>query len=132
MKLNNYTEYAFRVLMYLMMHKSEKTRVQEIADFFELSANHLNKIVQQLAKHELVITTRGKNGGVEISAQGEEISLDQLIVILEPREEVAQCMGSKSIMPCRLAGDCKLRGIFGGAREAFFEHLRKYKIKDLI
>ena len=59
--------------------------------YFELSANYLNKIVQQLAKYELVITTRGKNGGVEISAQGEEISVDQLIIILEPREEVAQC-----------------------------------------
>lgn len=132
MKLNNYTEYAFRVLMYLLMHESEKSKVLDIADYFGLSINHLNKVVQQLAKHELVITTRGKNGGVEISKKGAEITVDQLIILLEPREEIAQCMGGKNLVPCRLAGDCKLRGVFGVAREVFYEHLRQYKIKDLI
>ena len=132
MQLNNYTEYAFRILIYLQMQEPEKARVQDIADFFGLSSNHLNKVVQQLAKLELVKTIRGKNGGVEISEKGKDITLDQLVMLLEPHEEVAQCEGSNSLVPCRLAPSCKLRGIFGEARQEFFKHLSKYKVRDLV
>jgi len=77
MKLNNSIEYAFRVLMYLMIHKSEKSKIQDIADYFTISTHHLNKVVQKLSKLELIKTVRGKYGGIEITEKGEELTLDE-------------------------------------------------------
>ena len=132
MKLNNYTEYAFRVLIYLLMNKSERVKVRDIADYFTISTHHLNKVVQKLSKHELVKTMRGKHGGIMITEKGELLHVDELIKLLEPREEVAQCLGSKNLVPCALAESCKLRGIFSGAKQDFYSHLRQYQIKDLV
>jgi len=81
-----------------------------------------------LSKLELIKTVRGKYGGIEITEKGEELTLDELIILLEPRKEVAQCIGSKNLVPCRLASDCKLRGIFQSAKEDFYANLRQYKI----
>jgi len=132
MKINNYTEYSFRVLIYLIKYREEKTQIQNIAEYFSISINHLNKVVQNLAKLGLILSTRGKNGGIEITTKGENIHVNELILLIEPEEEVAQCMGSKNLLPCRLASDCKLRGIFHNAKQAFYKELQQYQIKDLV
>ena len=131
-KLNSYTEYAFRILLYLLMNKEKRVKVQDIADYYSASLNHFNKVVQKLSKLGYIKTSRGKNGGVLITQEGEEVTLDKLILQMEPPEELAQCSGGSSHVECRLASHCKLRQVFQSAQTGFYAHLRDYKIKDLV
>ena len=52
MKLTRYTDYAIRVMIYLGSHGGEISSIKEVADAYEISQNHLMKVVQDLALQE--------------------------------------------------------------------------------
>lgn len=63
MQLTSYTDYALRVLIYLAMPQKRRATITELADFFNISRNHLVKVVHHLGSKGFIKTTRGKGGG---------------------------------------------------------------------
>ncbi len=118
--------------MFLIVKKPDNATVQEVSEAFDLSYNHLNKVNQKLVKIGAVKSTRGKGGGIQITEEGENLTLDQIVKLLENYEEVASCVGTNHAADCKLASNCFLRAIFKLALEDFYKRLRQYRIKDLV
>ena len=53
MHITRYTDYSLRVLVYLAVQGDELATIQQIADSYEISRNHLMKVVHQLNKKGL-------------------------------------------------------------------------------
>lgn len=54
MQLTMYTDYSLRVLIYLAAQGSELATISEIVNFYDISRNHLMKVVQHLSEaHQL-------------------------------------------------------------------------------
>lgn len=132
MRANIHTEYAFRILIYLQLHRGTKCRISEIARTFGISFNHLNKVSQQLVRMGLVDSTRGHGGGVMIRPEALSQRVGDIMRELEPSEEVSKCMGAKNLPACPIASLCSLRCMFAEAQEAFWRSLNKYTIRDLV
>ena len=66
MHITRYTDYSLRVLIYLAVQGDRLATIQEIADSYEISKNHLMKVVHQLNKKGYIETVRGKKGGMRI------------------------------------------------------------------
>ena len=66
MRVTRYTDYALRVLIYLAVIPDRLSTIQEIAEHYHISKNHLMKVVQQLNSMGYVKATRGKNGGLTL------------------------------------------------------------------
>ena len=130
MKLNHFTDFSMRVLMYLDQKKeNQQSSLDELAADFKISRNHLIKVVQFLAVNELVHTKRGKNGGILISDKAREILLGDLIHLLEQDDTPVVNCDSK---PCVFKShNCKLKSVFNTAYLAFIESLNQYKLSDL-
>ena len=130
MKLNHFTDFSMRVLMYLDQKKdNQQSSLDELAADFKISRNHLIKVVQFLAANELVRTKRGKNGGILISDKAREILLGDLIHLLEQDDTPVVNCDSK---PCVFKShNCKLKSVFNTAYLAFIESLNQYKLSDL-
>ena len=130
MKLNHFTDFSMRVLMYLDQKKdNQQSSLDELAADFKISRNHLIKVVQFLAANELVRTKRGKNGGILISDKAREILLGDLIHLLEQDDTPVVNCDSK---PCVFKShNCKLKSVFNSAYLAFIESLNQYKLSDL-
>ena len=130
MKLNHFTDFGMRVLMYLDQKKdNQQSSLDELATDFKISRNHLIKVVQFLATNQLVQTKRGKNGGILISDKAREILLGDLIHILEQDDTPVVNCDSK---PCVFRShNCKLKSVFNNAYIAFIESLNQYKLSDL-
>ena len=130
MKLNHFTDFSMRVLMYLDQKKdNQQSSLDELAADFKISRNHLIKVVQFLAVNELVHTKRGKNGGILISDKAREILLGDLIHLLEQDDTPVVNFDSK---PCVFKShNCKLKSVFNTAYLAFIESLNQYKLSDL-
>ena len=130
MKLNHFTDFSMRVLMYLNQKEDyQRSSLDELAATFKISRNHLIKVVQFLANNELVETKRGKNGGIVIAVKAQVILVGDLIHLLEQDETpVVNCDAKPCIFKSH---NCKLKSVFMDAYSAFISSLNQYKLSDL-
>lgn len=132
MNLKKYTDYAMRVLIFTAMKpEGELASIKEISETFSISQNHLGKIVFELNKLNLIETTRGRNGGIQLAALPEEINVGKLVRKLEDDMVLLECF-DKDTNQCVLSPACKLKHALNEALQAFFQVLDQYTLKDLI
>lgn len=61
MKLTKYTDYALRILIYSVLQPQARLiSIQEVTEVYDLSRNHVMKIVQRLGQEGYLTTVRGK------------------------------------------------------------------------
>ncbi len=64
MRMTLHTDYALRMLIYVATRRDGTCTVNDVAEAYGLSRNHLLKVAQTLRDLELVETTRGRAGGI--------------------------------------------------------------------
>jgi Rrf2 family nitric oxide-sensitive transcriptional repressor len=129
MRITRYTDYALRVLMYLAVCDQRAT-IADIAARYDISKNHLMKVVQQLNQLGYLDATRGKNGGLQLSRPAGEINLGALVRDTEQDFAIVECFNSATDT-CTLTPVCRLKGIFAEALAAFIAILDNYTLADL-
>lgn len=131
MQLTQYTDYSLRVLIYLGMKKDVKSTITELADFYAISRNHLVKVVHHLAQQGLIITLRGKNGGMVLARAPDQIKIGEVVRLTESNFYIAECF-NRDNNQCVLAPDCSLKFILNEASQAFMATLDRYTIADTL
>lgn len=131
MQLTTYTDYSLRVLIYLVLYPERSTTIQEIADFYKISKNHLVKVVHQLGSKGFILTQRGKHGGIRLARAPEQVSVGEVVRAMEPNFELAECFGRDRIH-CAVLPLCGLRPILQEGRDAFLGVLDRYTLADLV
>lgn len=79
MRLTRFTDYSLRVLIYLGQENENRVTIQQIAEAYGISKNHLMKVVSNLTRLDLVVAQRGPGGGIRLNRVPEEIGLDEVI-----------------------------------------------------
>lgn len=131
MRLTRQTNYAIRILMYCAANPNELSRIPEIAKSYSVSELFLFKILQPLAKSGLVETVRGRNGGVRLAKNAEDITLLDVVRITEDSFAMAECFDNDEA-ECPLIDACALNSALRRALNAFFDVLSEYSIDDLV
>lgn len=131
MRITGFSDYAFRVLMYLALHEERRATIGDIAEAYEVSQHHLTKVVQVLAHAGLVQTLRGKGGGLYLSREPEAIHLGDVVRICEGDRPVLECLEPGPVRCC-IAPACRLVGIIDDAFEAFYAELNRHTLADLV
>lgn len=130
MRLTLHTDYALRVLMYVGTKGEALATIGEIAERFGISANHLMKVVHQLARAGYLETVRGKNGGLRLGRPAAAINLGQVVRLTEEELAVVGCLEQAGY--CRIEHACELRHILGEAMGAFLAVIDRYTLADLL
>lgn len=128
MRLTKFTDNALRVLIYSGANSDRMTTISEIAEKCEIPRNHLTKVVHAMSTNGLLETTRGKGGGIRLARPAEEITVADVVRIMEPDLKIIECLEPR----CPLAHMCKLRDVLDEGRSAFLDALENYTIADLI
>lgn len=131
MRLTVFSDYTLRVLIYLGLHQDELATITEIADAYDISKNHLMKVVNELAAQGYVETVRGKGGGLRLKMSPPDISLGKLLRASEEGTALVECFDKKS-SECCIAPACAARGVLRQAQEAFYKVLDDYTLADLL
>jgi Rrf2 family nitric oxide-sensitive transcriptional repressor len=130
MQLTQFTDFSFRVLIYLARLPEPGTAtIHEIAEYYKISRNHLVKVVNNLANEGFVQTTRGKGGGLRLARPAHTIGVGEVVRISEPNMNLVECFDLKANECCITRG-CGLKGTFYEARRAFMVVLDKYTLAD--
>ncbi|WP_433349049.1 RrF2 family transcriptional regulator [Micromonospora sp. CA-111912] len=127
MKLNRSTDMALRIAM-LTAASQARTTVDELAEQLALPRSHVAKVVQRLQRIGVLVTIRGRSGGVVIAEAAGELTVGAVVRAFEGDDEVVSCEQPA----CPLAADCRLRGQLRRAQEAFLAVLDETRLGDLV
>ncbi|MFC5497890.1 RrF2 family transcriptional regulator [Caenimonas terrae] len=130
MKLTAFTDYSLRVLVYLAARPGRRATIAEIAAAFDVSENHLTKVVHFLGKAGWLANARGKGGGLALGEPPEAIGVGAVVRRTEGEAVVAECFAEDG--NCCIAPVCRLRRVLGEAVEAFYAVLDRYTLADLV
>ena len=131
MQLNLQTDYALRLLIFLASCEpsSRLASTGDIAEVYDISANHLGKVTAKLSDLGYIETVRGRSGGIRLAKPPSEIGIGQVIRQTEPQFELTECMGESS--DCTLEPVCQLRGVLLEARRDFLARLEDFTLADV-
>lgn len=131
MKLTTFSDYTLRVLMFLALHRDRLATIPEIAAAYDISENHLMKVVHQLARAGVIESVRGKGGGIRLAREPETIRLGQIVRASEGEPPIVECL-SANAMTCRIAPACRLTAVLVRAFDALYAVLDEYTLADLV
>lgn len=130
MRLTFSTDYALRLLMLVGLETEHLVTIEEVADRFGISKNHLMKVAYQLGQAGYLETVRGRNGGLRLGKAPSQIVVGEVVRRMEPDFSVVECQNPTGY--CRITPSCVLRSAMREAVQAFLGKLDQYTLEDLL
>lgn len=130
MRLTYFSDYAFRVLMYLSVTRDRRCTIREISGAYGISRAHLMKVVNLLTREGFITAQRGPSGGLTMAIPPEDIRLGDVIRKTEDDLGLVECFRPENT--CRLTPACALAPALSRAMTAFLTELDKQTIADLV
>lgn len=126
MKLTRYTDYALRVLLYLGARPDRLCSISEMAKAYNISQNHLMKVVHDLGKAGFVASQRGRRGGIQLARPPAEIRVGAVVRHTEEGFDLIDCGN------CIIAPACGMTGVLRQALAAFMSVLDEHTLEDVL
>lgn len=131
MQLTIFTDYGLRALMYLAAQPEKICSVREISVHYDISYNHLVKVVHKLSQLGLISSSKGKGGGLRLAIAPHTLRLGDLVRMLEPNMDLVECF-NKDINKCRITSGCTLKHYLFDASQSFIDSLNRHTLADAV
>ncbi len=124
------TDYASRVLLHLALQdSSERTTTQQIAQQRLIPRALVRRVVTRLAAANLIVTTRGNEGGISLGRPASEISLLDVVEAMEGPLALNRCVVEPDV--CPLTPTCTVHVAWARARDIIRTHLQDITVDQL-
>lgn len=131
MRATLFTEYSFKVLMYLASKGESLATVNEIARECLMSKNHLVKVIQNLVHAGFISSVRGKNGGIYLAREPDQINLGDVARQAGMNLDSLDCFDTEG-RECTFEVGCKLKHVIREARHSYMASMDKYTLKNIL
>jgi FeS assembly SUF system regulator len=122
LRISKLTDYGTVLLAHLAASQSAVCSAAEVAAATGIATPTVSKLLKSLARSGLVNSTRGSNGGYQLSRNPAEISATDIIDALE---------GPVSISQCEHEGVCSVSGAWQRVNVAIRGALDSVSLSDL-
>lgn len=131
MLLTKKSEYALLSLISIAKH-TDPVNVDALSKELDISKSFLAKIMQNLAKQDLVHSHRGVNGGFSLKKPIDEITIREIVVAAEERNPmVFECSDSIQSCPNNKAKICNIWPLLNNLQLKVNDFLDKLTLKDI-
>ena len=131
MLLKKKSEYALLSLISIAK-SNEPKNVDELSRELNISKSFLAKIMQNLAKQNLVISHRGVNGGFALNKSWENITILEIVIAAEEKiPSVFECSPSADNCPNQVAMLCTIWPLLNNLQLKINDFLEKLTLKDI-
>ena len=133
MKLSTRARYGLKALVDLGLHcETEAVSIQSISDRQGISVSYLEQLMAKLKKAGLVESTRGACGGYRLGRPAEEISVGDVLRVLEGSLEAAQCSGMDAEQSCERKDICVTKYVWKRINDSITEAVDTMMFSQLI
>ncbi len=131
MLLTKKSEYALLSLIAIAKSNSPKN-VDVLSRELNIPKSFLAKIMQKLAKNDIVISHRGVNGGFVLKKPYDQITILEITTVAEEKiPSVFECSPSVSSCPSDIANACSLWPILNNLQGRINNFLEELTLKDI-
>jgi Rrf2 family nitric oxide-sensitive transcriptional repressor len=102
---------------------------RSIAEELQVSADHLSKVMQRLAKNHLVQSTRGPNGGYRLARSPNEISMLDIYESMEGPSKPLVCVFDTR--KC-VGKSCIFGDMIANMEGALSDFMKKTRLADVV
>ncbi len=131
MKLSTRSRYGARLLLDMAQHYDQgPIQLGEIAKRQDISVKYLEQIIIPLKRAKYVLSVRGPKGGHFLARPPEEITLAEIVALLEEGPTLVECSDHAEV--CGRSATCLTRLVWKEAAQAMFDKLASITLADLI
>lgn len=130
MQLTTKSRYAIRAMMELASHKEQSPLLlKEIAQRQDISEKYLEQLMAPLRASKLIYTMRGKKGGYMLGRDPRQITLYEIINVVEGSLAPVPCVDHVEI--CNRAKICAAREVWVRLQKMISQELRSINLAEL-
>ncbi len=130
MRLTRFTDYSLRVLVYLGQNNEGRVTIHQISEAYDISKNHLMKVVSNLTRLQFVAAQRGPGGGIQLNRSPEEISLAEIIGNTE--KHLQDLNSEQAPAGSESTADARLNSFLHHALQAYLNELGRFTLADVL
>ncbi len=131
MKFSTKSRYGTRLMLDMAQHYDQgPVQLGEIAKRQDISVKYLEQIIIPLKRERYVKSVRGPKGGHILARPPEEITVGEIVALLERGETLTECSINPEV--CGRAKRCPTRFVWKEAARAMFERLSAITLADLV
>ncbi len=131
LRITKRTNIAIRLMMYCAAHRDRLVTKAEIAECCNISENHLAQVINQLSQLNYLRTQRGRNGGMTLARDANDIYIGQVFRHIEGGLPIAECFADAD-NTCPLVKACRLKVALADAAQAFYASLDEITLEALV
>lgn len=132
MRLSTRGRYGVKAMIDLAMRYGKgPVPLKEIADRQRLSEHYLEQLVASLRRAGLVVSVRGAQGGYELARPPEQVSIGDVVRILEGPIGLVDCLEHGDAC-CDQTAVCMTRSVWRRLRDSMEEVLNSTTLKDVV
>lgn len=131
LSLSKKTDYALLALSYLARAEAGRAvNTKEIAEQYDIPVELLAKILQRLAKAELLTSTPGPTGGYRLGRAAETISIGAVVELIDGPPAITQCLKTAH-KDCEQHTKCTIRAPLARINARLFQMLNLISLAEI-
>jgi Rrf2 family cysteine metabolism transcriptional repressor len=133
MKLSTKGKYGVRAVFEIARHYGNgPISIKEIAERQGISFSYLEQILHKLGKAGLIESVRGPAGGYLLARQPSELTIGDIVRVLEGPIALSHCLEPGESADCNQADDCVARMVWVKVGAKIEEALDSISFDDLL
>lgn len=129
LKISEAASIGLHSMIMLAENPDKLLSVKDIAKEFDISANHLSKVLQRLVKAELVISIKGAKGGFRLAKKPDEIAFIEIYEAIDGKFNPSDCLLNKNV--CQ-KGTCIMHGLVASVNKQVKEYFQDTKLSSFV
>lgn len=125
------TDYAIRIVYYLSKHQDDLPTAMTIAEKMGITYPFFIKVANRLKQKGLINAVQGRNGGYYLGRPPEDISLYDIVVVMEGHIKINRCLEDEGLCSRDAIGWCSFYDIFLEIQNELIQRLSAVYIADL-
>lgn len=129
MKITREADYALRIIA-MLADENKQIEAKVIAEKNDIPYRFTLKILRKIVQAEIIKSFRGVNGGYMLNKKPSEITLKDVIEVIDGKIAINKCMTDPEI--CKNNGVCKVQKKLYQVQKVLADEMSRITFEDIL